>query len=144
VGAIEDIVPCKDTYPFEGNWVGENTGSGVEGTLIWTGNQTPLMVDRTPSDENEKVYDRDAGDVIPLSDLHQLGKAVGSRVADVGSGAHHESAAEGCDTLVESTDPDPLYLSRDEVHSEGEELKHEGMEEMLPAEGNRQGIVWLL
>jgi len=86
------------------------------------------MVDLTPSLENEKVYDRDAGDAIPLSDLHQLGKAVGSRVADVGNGAHHESAAEGCDTLVESTDPDPLDLSRDQVHSEGEELKHEGME----------------
>jgi hypothetical protein len=25
------------------------------------------MVDRTPSLENEKVYDRDAGDTIPLS-----------------------------------------------------------------------------
>jgi len=47
---------------------------------------------------------------------------------NVGNGAHHESAAEGCDTLVESTDPDPLDLSRDQVHSEGEELKHEGME----------------
>jgi hypothetical protein len=53
------------------------------------------MVDRTPSLENEKVYDRDAGNAIPLSGLHQLGKAVGSRVADVGNGAHHESAAEG-------------------------------------------------
>jgi hypothetical protein len=41
-------------------------------------------------------------------------------VADVGNGAHHESAAEGCDTLVESTDPDPLDLSRDQVHMEGE------------------------
>jgi hypothetical protein len=62
------------------------------------------------------VYDRDAGDAIPLSDLHQLGKALGSRVADVGNGAHHEFAAEGCDTLV---DPDPLDLSRDQVHMEG-------------------------
>jgi hypothetical protein len=39
---------------------------------------------------------------------------------DVGNGAHHESAAEGWDTLVESTDPDPLDLSRDQVHMEGE------------------------
>ena len=86
------------------------------------------MVDRTPSLENEKVYDRDAGDAIPLSDLHQLGKAVGSRMADVGNGAHQESTAEDYDTLVESTDPDPLDLSRDQVHSEGEQLKHECME----------------
>jgi hypothetical protein len=63
VGEIEDKVPCRDTYHFEGNWVRKNTGSGVQGTLIWTGNQTPLMVDRTPSLEN-------AGDAIPLSDLH--------------------------------------------------------------------------
>ena len=77
------------------------------------------MVDRTPSLENEKVYDRDAGYTIPLNDLHQLGKALGSRVADVGNGAHHESAAEGCDTLVESTDPDPLDMSRDQVNMEG-------------------------
>ena len=70
VGEIEDKVPCRDTYHFEGNWVRENTGSGAQGTLIWTGNQTPLMVDRAPSLENEKVYDRDAGDAIPLSDLH--------------------------------------------------------------------------
>jgi hypothetical protein len=49
------------------NWVRENTGSGVEGILIWTENQTPFMVDRTPSLENEKVYDKDAGDTIPLS-----------------------------------------------------------------------------
>jgi hypothetical protein len=115
-------------YDFEGKWDRENTGSGVEGTLIWIGNQTPLMVDRTPSLENEKVYDRDAGDAIPLSDLHQLGKEVGSRVADVGNGAHHESTAEDYDTLVESTDPDLLDLSRDQVHAEGKELKHEGME----------------
>jgi hypothetical protein len=108
VEEIEDKVLCRDTYPFEGNRVRENTGSGVEGTLIWTENQTPFMVDRTPSLENEKVYDRDAGDTIPLSDLHQLGKALGSCVADVRNGAHHESAAEGRDTLVESTDPDPL------------------------------------
>jgi hypothetical protein len=40
------------------------------------------MVDRTPSLENEKVYDRDAGHSILLSDLHQLGKALGSRVAE--------------------------------------------------------------
>jgi hypothetical protein len=86
------------------------------------------MVDRTPSFENEEVYDRDAGNAIPLSDLYQLGKAVGSRVADVGNGTHHEPAAEGCDTLVESTDLDPLNLSREQVHSETEELKHEGME----------------
>jgi hypothetical protein len=33
--------------------------------------------------------------------------------------AHHESAAEGCDTLVESTDPDPLDMSRDQVNMEG-------------------------
>ena len=52
VGEIEDKVPCGDTYPFEGNWVRENTGSGVEGTLILTENQTPFMVDRTPSLEN--------------------------------------------------------------------------------------------
>ena len=70
VGEIEDKVPCRDTYYFEGNWVRENTESGVQGTLIWTGNQTPLMVDRNPSLENEKVYDRDVGDAIPLSDLH--------------------------------------------------------------------------
>ena len=31
-------------------------------------------------------------------------------------------------TLVESTDPDLLGLSRTQVHSEGEELKHEGVE----------------
>jgi hypothetical protein len=43
-----------------------------------------------------------------------------ARVADVGNGAHHESAAEGCDTLVESTDPDPLDMSRDQVNMEGE------------------------
>jgi hypothetical protein len=66
------------------------------------------------------VYYRDAGDTIPLSDLHQLGKALGSRVADVGNEAHHESAAEGCNTLVESTHPDPLDLSRNQVHMEGE------------------------
>jgi hypothetical protein len=120
VGEIEDKVPCRDTFPLEGNWVRENTGSGIDGTLIWTENQIPFMVDRTPSLENEKVYYRDAGDTIPLSDLHQLGKALGSRVADVGNGAHHESAAEGCDTLVESTDPDPLDLSRSQVHMEGE------------------------
>ena len=29
VGEIEDKVTCRDTYPFEGNWVRENTGSGV-------------------------------------------------------------------------------------------------------------------
>ena len=75
VGETEDKVPCRDTYPFEGDWVRENTGSGVEGTLISTENQTPFMVDRTPSLDNEKVYDRDAGDMIPSSDLHQLGKA---------------------------------------------------------------------
>jgi hypothetical protein len=91
VGEIEDKVPCRDTYHFEGNWVRKNTGSGIEGTLICAGNQTPWMVDRTPSLENEKVYDRDVGDTIPLSDLHQLGKAIGSRVADVGNGAHYES-----------------------------------------------------
>ena len=62
VAEIEDNVPCRDTYPFEGNWNRENTGSGVEGTLIWTENHAPFMVDRTPSLENEKVYDRDAGD----------------------------------------------------------------------------------
>jgi hypothetical protein len=77
VGEIEDKVRCRDTYPFERNWVRENTGSGVDGTVIWTENQTPFMVDRTPSLENEKVYYRDAGDTIPLSDLHQLGKALG-------------------------------------------------------------------
>ena len=70
VGEIEDKVPGRDTYHFEGNWVRENTGSWAQGTLIWTENQTPLMVDRAPSLENEKVYDRDAGDAIPLSDLH--------------------------------------------------------------------------
>ena len=79
MGEIENKIPCRDTYPFEENWVRKNTGSGVEGTLVWTGNQTPLMVDRTPSLENEKVYDRVAWDASPLSDLHQLGKAVGSR-----------------------------------------------------------------
>ena len=120
VEEIEDKVPCRDTYPFEGNGVGENTGSGVEGTLIWTESQAPFMVDRTPSLENERVYDRDAGDMIPVSDLHRLGKALGSRVADVRNGAHHESTAEGRDALVESTDPDPLDLSRDQVHMEGE------------------------
>ena len=91
------------------------------------------MVDRTPSLENEKVYDRDAGDTIPLSDLHQLGKALGSRVADVGNEAHHKSAAEGCDTLVESTDTDPLdvkgpgpYGGGDSgVHQEGGPLERE-------------------
>jgi hypothetical protein len=57
---------------------------------------------------------------IPLSDLHQLGKALGSRVADVGNGTHHEPAVEGCDTLVESTDLDSLDLSRDLVRMEGE------------------------
>ena len=62
MGEIEDKVPCRDTYPFEGNCVRENTGSGVEGTLIWTENHTPFMVDPTPSLENEKVYDRDAED----------------------------------------------------------------------------------
>ena len=46
-------------------------------------------------------------------------------MADVGKGAHHVSTAEDYDILVESTDPD---LSRDYVHSDGEELKHEGME----------------
>ena len=46
------------------------------------------MVDRTPSLENEKVYDRDAGDTIPLSDLHQLGRALGSRVADAQALVH--------------------------------------------------------
>jgi hypothetical protein len=34
VEEIEDKVPCRDTYPFDGNWVRENTGSRVEGTLI--------------------------------------------------------------------------------------------------------------
>ena len=33
-----------------------------------------------------------------------------------------------CDTLVESTDPEPLDLLSDQVHSKGEELKHEGVE----------------
>jgi hypothetical protein len=120
VEEIEDKVPCRDTFPFEGNRVRENTGSGVKGTFILTENQTPFMVDWTPSLENEKVYDMDAGGTIPLSDLHQPGKALGSRVADVRNGAHHESAAEGRDTLVESTHPDPLDLSRDQVHMEGE------------------------
>jgi hypothetical protein len=69
VGEIEDKVPCRDMYPFEGNRIRENTESRVEGTLIWTENQTPFMVDRTPSLKNEKVYDRDAGDTISLSDL---------------------------------------------------------------------------
>jgi hypothetical protein len=46
-------------------------------------------------------------------------------VADVGKGAHYGSTTEDYDILVESTDPD---LSRDQVHSDGEELKHEGME----------------
>ena len=69
VGEIEDKVPCRDMYPFEGNRVRENTESRVEGTLIWTENQTPFMVDRTPFLKNEKVYDRDAGDTISLSDL---------------------------------------------------------------------------
>jgi hypothetical protein len=56
------------------------------------------------------VYDRDAGDTIPLSDLHQLGKALGSCVADVRNGAHHESAAEGRDTLVDvPSTPDPVF-----------------------------------
>jgi hypothetical protein len=41
VGEIEDKVPCRDTYPFEGNWVKENTGSGVEGALIWTEDRAP-------------------------------------------------------------------------------------------------------
>lgn len=85
------------------------------------------------------MYDSDAGDASPLSDLHQPGKAVGSRVAEVGNGAHYESADEGCNTLVESTDPDPLDLSRDQVHSEGEEVKHEDMEEELPAERKSTG-----
>ena len=114
VGEIKDKVPCRDTYPFEGNWVREYTGSGVEGTLIWTENHTPYMVNRTRSLENEIVYDRDA------SDLHQLGKALGSRVADVGNGAHHESAAEGCDTPLGSPDLDTFDLPRDHVHMEGE------------------------
>jgi hypothetical protein len=80
------------------------------------------MVDRTPSLEKEKVYDRDAGDTIHSSDLHQLGKPLGSRVADVRNGAHHESAAEGRDIIVDSTDPDPLDLSRDQVHREEETM----------------------
>ena len=46
-------------------------------------------------------------------------------MADVGKGAHHESTAEDYDILVESTEQD---LSRDQVHSDGEELKHECME----------------
>ena len=125
VGEMEDKVPCRDMYPFEGNWVRENTTSGVEGTLIWTENQTPFMVDRTPSLENEKVYDRDAGDTIPLSDLHQLGKALVSRVADVGNGAHHKSAAEGCDTLVESTDPDPLDVKGPGPYGGGDSGVHQ-------------------
>ena len=58
------------------------------------------MVDRTPSLENEKVYDRDAGDTIPLSDLHQLGKALWSRVADVENGAHHEVCWRGLTLLL--------------------------------------------
>jgi hypothetical protein len=92
VGEIEVKLPCRDTYHFEGNGVRENTGSEVEGTLIWTGDQTPLMVNRTPSLENEKVYDRYAGNAIPLSDLHYLGKEVGSHVAiNVGNGTHHVS-----------------------------------------------------
>ena len=88
VGEIEDNVPCRDTYPFEGNWNRENKGSGIEGTLSWTENHTPFMVDRTPSLENEKMYDRDAGDTIPLSVLHQLGRALGSRVADAQALVH--------------------------------------------------------
>lgn len=58
---------------------------------MWTGNQTPPL-------ENGKVYDKDLEDASALGDLHQLGKAVGSHVADVENGAQHESAAEGCDT----------------------------------------------
>jgi hypothetical protein len=128
VGEIEVKLPCRDTYHFEGNGVRENTGSEVEGTLIWTGDQTPLMVNRTPSLENEKVYDRYAGNAIPLSDLHYLGKEVGSHVAiNVGTGAHHESTAEDYDTLAESTYPELLDLSRDQVHSKGQQLKQEGM-----------------
>ena len=38
------------------------------------------MLDRTPSLEKEKAYDRGAGDTIPLGGLHRLGKAVGSCV----------------------------------------------------------------
>lgn len=61
VGEIEVKVHCRDTYHFEGDWVRESAGSEVEGTLIWTGDQTPLMVDRTPSLENERVCDGNAG-----------------------------------------------------------------------------------
>ena len=53
VGEIEDKVPCRDTYPFEGNWVKENTGSGVEGTLIWT-------EDRAPHQEWGRIGDNSA------------------------------------------------------------------------------------
>lgn len=45
-------------------------------------------------------------------------------MSDVGDWARHESAAEGCDNLVESTDPDLLNLSMKQVHSEGKEVKH--------------------
>ena len=128
VGEIEVKVPCRNTYHFEGNEVRENKGSEVEGTLIWIVDQTPLMVNRTPSLENEKVYDRYAGNAIPLSDLHYLGEKVGSHVAiNVGNGAHHESTAEDYDTLAESTYPELLDLSRDQVHSKGQQLKQEGM-----------------
>ena len=41
-------------------------------------------------------------------------------MADVRNGAHHESAAEGRATLVESTDPEPFDLSMDQVHMEWE------------------------
>jgi len=128
MGEMEVRVLCRDIHHFEGNGVRENTGSEVEGTLIWTRGQTPLMVDRTPSLGNEKVYNSYAGDAIPLSDLHQLGKEVGSRVDNLKNGAHRGSTAEDCDTLVDSTDPEPLDLSRDQVNSKGEELKHEGVE----------------
>ena len=128
MGEIQGKVICRDVYHFERNGDGEGAGSGVEGTLVWTVDQTPLMVDRTPSLEGEKVCDRYAGDAIPLGDLHQLGKEVRSRVASVGNGARRGSTAEDCETLVESTDPEPLDLSRDQVHSKRKELKHEGIE----------------
>jgi hypothetical protein len=87
VGEIEDKVPCRDTYPFEGNWVKENTGSGVEGTLIWT-------EDRAPHHEWGRI-----GEISVKS--HQKGESP-IRLSRKGSGDNSHSHPRGLRTNIAS------------------------------------------
>ena len=87
VEEIEDKVPCRDTYPFEGNWVKENTGSGVEGTLIWT-------EDRAPHQEWGRIGDNSAKS-------HQKGESH-IRLSRKGSGGNSHSHPRGLRTSIAS------------------------------------------